>query len=69
MGQKRLSIIISDEEQMRLHNLIPWGIQGAIMRLLLRNMLDLVSEHGDVVLGALLSGKLTVLDLLRKEQK
>jgi hypothetical protein len=64
---RRLSIEISDVEQIRLHNLIPWGITSKVMRILLLQTLDLVEHHGDVVLGALLSGKLTSLDLLRED--
>lgn len=36
------------------------------MRLLLIQVLDLLEDHGDVILGALLSGKITALDLLKK---
>lgn len=35
--------------------------------MLLLQTLDLVERHGDVVLGALLSGQLTALDLIKKE--
>ncbi|OQB08795.1 MAG: hypothetical protein BWY21_01091 [Parcubacteria group bacterium ADurb.Bin216] len=67
MKSRRLSIEISEEEQIRMRNLIPWGVVSRIMRLLLIQTMDLVERHGDVVLGALVSGKLTSLDLLRKE--
>ncbi len=63
----RLSINITDSEHTRMVNLIPWGIMGRIMRILLAQTLDLIEEHGDIVLGALMSGKLTALDLIRKE--
>ena len=67
MKSRRLSIEISEEEQIRMRNLIPWGVVSRIMRLLLIQTMDLVERHGDIVLGALVSGKLTSLDLLRKE--
>ena len=66
MSIKRLPIIISEEEQLRIHKLIPWGLTSRIMRLLLIQVLDLLEDHGDVILGALLSGKITALDLLKK---
>ena len=69
MPLKRLSIEISDVEQIRMHNLIPWGTMSRIMRILLVQTLDLVEKHGDVVLGALLTGHLTSLDILRKEEQ
>jgi hypothetical protein len=67
MEKRRLSVEITYEDQTRMRNLIPWGLEGRIIRILLYQTLDLIEEHGDIVLGALLSGKLTVLDLLKKE--
>lgn len=67
MNKRRLSIEITDEEQIRMHNLIPWGLVSRIMRVLFVQTLDLVESHGEIVLGAILSGKLSALDLLRKE--
>jgi hypothetical protein len=66
MEKRRLSIEISPEEQERFRRLIPWSLMGRIMRLLLKQVLDLVEHHGDIVLGALLTGQLTALDLLKK---
>jgi hypothetical protein len=64
---RRLSIIITEADQCRMRNVIPWGLISRIMRMLLLQTLDLVERHGDVVLGALLSGQLTALDLIKKE--
>lgn len=50
-----------------MRNVIPWGFISRIMRILLLQTLDLVEKHGDIVLGALLSGKLTAFDLIKKE--
>jgi hypothetical protein len=66
MEKRRLSIEITDEDQIRLRQLIPWGLMSRIMRILMLQTLDLVEVHGDIVLGALLSGKLTALDLIKK---
>jgi hypothetical protein len=62
---RRLAITITAEEQERLHKHIPWGTQSRIIRILILQIIDLVEKHGDIVLGALLSGKLTALDLLK----
>jgi hypothetical protein len=67
MRNRRLSVMITEEDQIRMRNVIPWGLISRVMRLLLMQTLDLIEEHGDVVIGALVSGKLTALDLLRKE--
>jgi uncharacterized protein (DUF488 family) len=65
-SDKRLPIVITEEDMRRVHKLIPWGLTSRIMRILLIQTLDLLEEHGDVVLGALLSGKITALDLLKR---
>ena len=64
---RRLSVIITETDQYRMRNAIPWGLTSRIMRVLLLQTLDLIERHGDVVLGALLSGQLTALDLIKKE--
>jgi hypothetical protein len=37
------------------------------MRILFVQTLDLIEQHGEIVLGAIVSGKFSALDLLRKE--
>jgi len=66
MEKKRLSIEISDQDQERMHLLIPRGLTSHIMRILLKSTLDLVEKHGDIVLGFVLSGQISILDLLKK---
>ena len=66
MEKRRLSIDITEEDQTRMRHLIPWGLMNRIMRILLLQTLDAVEHHGDIVLGALLSGQLSALDLLKK---
>jgi len=63
---RRLPIVITEEDQLRIHRLIPWGLTSRIMRILLVQVLDLLEDHGDIILGALLSGKLTALELLKR---
>lgn len=67
--KRRLSIEISISEQERMQRLIPWSMMGRIMRLLLKQVLDLVETHGDIVLGCLLTGQISTLDLLKKGAK
>lgn len=63
---RRVIVQVSELEYQRGQRLMPWGMTGRIMRLLYGQVLDLVENHGDVVLGALLVGRVTVLDLLKK---
>lgn len=69
MSKRRLSIEITREDQIRIQNLLPWGVIGRVIRLLLREVLDLVEEHGEIVIGALLTGKVSVYELLQKGGK
>jgi hypothetical protein len=69
MEKRRLSIDISEEDQMRMHNLIPWGISGRLVRMLFLQVLDMVESHGPIVLGAIMSGELSALDILVKGGK
>jgi hypothetical protein len=68
MDKRRLSIEITNEEQIRMRNLIPWGLVSKVMRILFVQTLDLIEQHGEIVLGAIVTGKFTALDLLRKEE-
>ena len=45
----KITVSVTDEEQKRMQSLIPWGIQAAIIRLLINRVLDLIEDHGDVV--------------------
>lgn len=63
---RRVIVQITELEYQRGQRIMPWGMTGRIMRLLYGQVLDLVEKHGDVVLGALLVGRITVLDLLKK---
>jgi hypothetical protein len=69
MEKRRLSIDISEEDQVRMHNLIPWGITGRLIRMLFLQTLDMIESHGVIVLGAIMSGELSALDILVKGGK
>ena len=53
----RLSIEITEEQQQRINRLFDtYGIKRAIMSILLDDLLNLIEEHGQVVIGILLDG-------------
>jgi hypothetical protein len=66
MIDKRLSIPIDRALQIRVQNTLPWGTTSKIMHRLLISVLDLVDAHGEIVIGAIMTGKLQALDLLKK---
>ena len=42
---RRLSVIITETDQYRMRNAIPWGLTSRIMRVLLLQTLDLIEIH------------------------
>lgn len=55
----RISFDISDEQRIRADNLIAtYGIRKTIFNIILDDLLDLIEEHGSIVIGVLVSGKL-----------
>ena len=61
----RLCVDISPKEQKRLQELIPWGLQNAIIRTLVDGMLNLIEEFGEVAIALLLTGKISTLDVIK----
>ena len=66
MSDKRISIPVDRSLQVRVQNTLPWGTTSKIMHKLLISVLDLIDEHGEIVIGAIMTGKLKALDLLKK---
>ena len=65
-NMRRLSIDLPEEEFEKLQELIPYGLRNRIMRVLVNSMLNVVDQYGDIVFGALLTGKISALDLIKK---
>jgi hypothetical protein len=71
-NRPRLSVEISPELQARLQKHIPWGLQSHIVRAILEQLATLLEEKPalrDVALAALISGDMTIVDLLRRIKK
>ncbi len=71
-NRPRLSVEISTELQARLQKHIPWGLQSHIVRAILEQLATLLEEKPalrDVALAALISGDMTIVDLLRRIKK
>ena len=56
-ARPRLSVEITPETHKRVQNLIPWGLQGPVMRVIIEDLLDLVEREGTVALALLIQGK------------
>ncbi len=57
----------SRELQIRVQNTLLGGTVSKLMTKRSYSSLDLVDAYGDVVIGAIMTGKLHALDLLKKE--
>uniref|UniRef100_A0A6M3LUU3 Uncharacterized protein n=1 Tax=viral metagenome TaxID=1070528 RepID=A0A6M3LUU3_9ZZZZ len=68
-AKPRLSVDITEKEQDRMRELIPWGLQSAIVRTLMNSALDLIEEYGEVALAGLITGKVSALDIIRRIDK
>lgn len=69
----RISFDINEDLRSRIQSHIPWGT----MRPLLTKMIEEVvlfienvgTEHSNVVIAAIISGKISVVDILRKNEE
>lgn len=60
----RLSVEIDEETQKRIQHLIPWGLLGPTMRVVLSDVLDFVEEVGPVAIAALIDNKIRAREIL-----
>lgn len=57
----KLSIEVTDELKARLDKITFWGVQSAVMRVLIENLCDTCEKHGTGVLQLIIEGKYNVL--------
>lgn len=51
----RLSVELNQDTYDRYVALLPWGLRGKIVTLLLEDLLSLIEENGDIVLSAIVN--------------
>lgn len=62
----RLSVEISEETYLRMQNKIPWGLRAKVMTILLEDLLDLIEEHGNLVIAAVLNRQITAKEVMKE---
>ena len=62
----RLSVEITKEQYLKLQNLIPWGVKGALFSALIDSTIELLEREGEVVIAAILSKQLKAKDILER---
>jgi hypothetical protein len=66
---RRLTVDLSDEQGLRMDRLMMWGVRGKVISILLDEVMDVIEKHGNVVIGAFLSGNVKILDAIKAAQE
>jgi predicted CopG family antitoxin len=65
----RLSIEITKDQYLKLQNLVPWGVKGALFSELVDGVIELLEKEGEVVIAAILSKQLKAKDILEAKDE
>jgi len=55
---------IDEDLQKRIHDLFPWGLLGPCLRVIITDVLDMIEEHGEIAIAAMITGKIRARDVL-----
>ena len=58
----RLSIELTDEQQVKLLRLIPWGVKNKLFSIIVDDVIRLMEEHGTKFLAAVLTKDIELKD-------
>lgn len=61
----RISILLDDSLYERARD-IPWGLRNAMMREILKRVLDAGDKHGEMVYGAIIGGSFNIEYVLKE---
>jgi len=65
----RLSIELTDEQQVKLLRLIPWGVKNKLFSIIVDDVIRLMEEHGQKFLAAVLTKAIKLEDWSSVEVK
>ena len=65
----RLSIELTDEQQVKLLRLIPWGVKNKLFSIIVDDVIRLMEEHGQKFLAAVLTKAIQLEDWSSVEVK
>ena len=63
----RLSIDLGDERFKKLQDLVPWGVKTQLFLVIIDDLIDVLEKHGPMAVGAILSKKVKLVDILKGE--
>lgn len=61
----RLTVDLDNHTYKRYVTLIPWGLRGKIIQLLLLDLLDIIEKNGTIVLSAIINRVLNIEHILQ----
>lgn len=61
----RLSVEIPEDLYLKMKDKIPWGLTRKVIIVLLEDFLNLVDEHGNLVIAAVLNRSINVSDIVK----
>lgn len=65
----RLTVDIGRDLKEKMDRLLPWGLKGRVVSIVLETILNVVEQHGEIAIGALVSGRVSVLEVLSALEK
>lgn len=65
----RLTVNLTPDEKKRLDKCVPWGYTRRLFSVLIDSVCTAVEKQGPIVLAAIVSKRIDVLDILGAEEK
>ena len=54
----RLSVEVTEEQQRKLRECVPWGLQRTLFSTIIDDIIEMVEKHGPMVLAAIIDRKI-----------
>jgi hypothetical protein len=65
----RLNVEITEEQDVALRKLIPWGMKHHLFSAIIDALIEVVQEHGEMAITAIACGKVSFIDVLKGMEK
>lgn len=61
----RIVTDVTEELHKRFQDLVPWGLRGHLLTVLIEDVLDLIEQEGDIVTALIIKRKLHARNVLK----
>lgn len=65
----RLNVDITEEQDRKLRKLIPWGLKHQLFSIVVDELIEILEEHGEMAIGAILAKRIAVLEILKAKER